>query len=264
MDSSVWIARGVVVGSGAIVLLLALAALVFQQGARRAALVAGLVPAALVAPAVALSLAAFAFIRVFAGLAAGAGNDGLSAIVRLEAEGVWGTARVGFGLAALAGLLGLAGGLLRFGAGRDGAPACSARRGLVLLLLPLTAVLAAGLQARQLWKSVAVAQAVVAETGGDATRQAAVGDFMAAQGLGTTGSGSIAETAQFVAAGATGASLGGVLLVVILLGLATCGTLLAWPVRVGPVFVAASSGLWLLLCGVGAAAALGWGAPPAF
>lgn len=260
MQSS-WIATGVVAAVALVVLLAALLAVAFQQGQRRAALVAGLAPAALIPAVVAVALGAYQLTGLFAGLAASGGG---SAPVLAGAAEIWRTARLGFGLAALVGLVGLLGGLLRFGSTPASVPACSARRAAVLSLLPLLAWLVAGLQARELRVTLAIAQAVVADTGDDPARKAAVERFLEAQDLGGRGSAGIAAISERIARGIALASLGGGLLAVILLGLAVTGTILAWPVRVGPLFVGVSSGFWFLSTLAAVALALGLGAPPTF
>jgi hypothetical protein len=186
------------------------------------------------------------------------------AAVLAGTQELWWTVRVGFGLAALVGLVGLVGGLLRFGAAPPSAPACSARRAAVLALLPLLALFVAGLQLRELRLGVGIAQAVVADTGTDSARKVAVERYLEAHDLATQGSAGIAEVSRRIALAIAVASLGGGLAVVILLGLALTGTILAWPVRVGPAFVVASSGLWFLLTLAATVLALGFGAPPTF
>jgi len=260
MQSS-WVATGVVAAVGSVVLLAALLAVVLQKGPRRAALVAGLAPAALVPAVVAVALTALQLSGLFGGMAVTGGG---AAAVLAGTQEAWQTVRVGFGLATLVGLVGGLGGLLRFGAAPPAAPACSARRGAVLALLPLLALLVTGLQARELRVGVGITHAVVTDTGADSARQAAVERYLEAHDLRTRGSAGIAELSQRIARGIALASLGGGLLVVILLGLSLAGTILAWPVRVGLVFVLASSGFWAVLTLASTALALGFGAPPTF
>ncbi len=262
MDSSGWIATGVVAGSGLIALLLAVGALALQAGPRRAALVAGLAPAALVPPAGAVALAGLQLSRLFESVAL-AGSGG-AAPVLAGTQAVWLTVRVGFGLLALVSLVGLLGGLLRFGAAPEGAPECSPRRAIVLTLIPVLALLLAAVQARELRQGLTLARAVVADVGADAGRQAAVEAWLASQGLGVEGTAGIAEVSRRLALAISLAGLGGGVVLVVLTGLTLTGAILAWPVRVGPVFVTAASGLWLLLALAGALLALGLGAPPSF
>lgn len=257
-----WIAIGVVAAVGSVVLLAAVLALALQKGPRRAALVAGLAPAALIPVVVAVALAAFELTKVLGAMAA-TGGGGATAVLTGTRE-IWWTVRVGFGLAALVGLVGLAGGLLRFGAAPPGAPGCSPRRAAVLALLPLLALLVAGLQVRELRLGIGIVQAVVTDTGVDSARKAAVERYLEAHDLATRGMDGIAEVSQRIARAIATASVGGALLVVILLGLTLTGTILAWPVRVGPAFVVASSGLWLVWMVAGTLLALGLAAPPTF
>lgn len=262
MQSSNWMAAGVTALTGLIVWLAAAAALLFQKGPRRAALVAGLLPAALIPAVVSVALSAFTLARLFSGMAV-AGSAG-AAEVLAGTQGVWSTARVGFGAAALVGWLGLLGGLLRFGSAPATAPACSVRRAVVLAALPLLALLVAGLQAHELRLGTGIARAVVTATAGDPARKAAVERYLEAHDLAGHGSAAIAQISERVARAIALASLGGALALVILLGLTVTGMILAWPVRVGPVFVAASSGLWTLLALAGTALAVGLGAPATF
>src|SRR5262245_13587756 len=175
MDESVWIARAAVAVVGGVTLIAALVLVVLQQGVRRAALVAGLLPAALLAPVVATMLAAFGLTSLFQGMAQGAG--GMTAILAGMVE-VWGTVRLGFGLAALVGRVGLLGGFARWGAAGDAARPSSARRSLVLVVLPCAALLIASLQARELRLAITISQAVVADTGSDAARKASVESYL--------------------------------------------------------------------------------------
>jgi hypothetical protein len=162
MGSGSQLATGVTAFTGLLVFLVACVLLFLQNGQRRAALVAGLAPAALVPAVIAVALAAMQIAQSFAGMAAG-GSGGATAVLAMTRE-TWWTARLGFGVAALIGLVGLASGLARFGSPPAGTPACSLRRAAVLTLLPCLALLVVAVQVRELRLGVGIAQAVVADT----------------------------------------------------------------------------------------------------
>jgi len=131
----------------------------------------------------------------------------------------------------------------------------------VLLVLPLGgALLAAGL-ATQLRSALRVVQAVVLDVKDDPARKALVDGVLASEGLRTEGAGSIAEISEHISWRVTIGMLGGLALVVVLVGLALTGALLAAPVRVSAAFVAAASALWLVVLLAAGAVALGVGNP---
>ena len=183
------------------------------------------------------------------------------AAVTAECQRVWALVRMGSGaflvVAVVAALLGV----IPLGSRAD-APACSGRRGLVLLLLPLGgALLAAGL-AVELRSAVRVANAVVVDDKNDAARSALVEKVLASEGLGgATGAGGIAAISEHIARRVTVGTFGGLALAVVLGGLSLTGALIAAPVRVSAGFVASASVLWLAVILAAAGVALGAGHP---
>jgi hypothetical protein len=234
-----------VLGLSLLLFLASAALILFQKGRRRAALVAPLVPLVALPAVLAVALGSFRLTRAFAYMAA---TGGVLAVVPVL-HGVWLLTRcAGAALALLAGL-GLVGGLIRTGAA-DASPACSPPRAVALLLLPAMAlVLLAGL-VREERTAVHVARLVIED------KSPQNETAMAAYGFGT-GTGAIAAVSSRIARAAIFGSAGSILAAVVLLGLSLTGAILAWPVRVGPGFAAASALLWMALLTAGAAIAAG-------
>lgn len=231
-------------GAGVLfIVALVVMAFLTHRGRQRAAIIACALPLGLVPLALTVSYGSHALINTFSGMAL-SGTGGMAAVTG-ECQRVWALVRMGSGafvaVAAVAALLGV----LPLGSHAD-APACSGRRGLVLLLLPLCgALLAAGL-AMQLRSAVRVANAVVIDDKNDAARRALVEAVLASEGLGgATGGGGIAAISQHIARRVTVGMVGGLTLAVVLVGLSLTGALIAAPVRVSAAFVASASALWL-------------------
>lgn len=219
-------------------------------GARRPGLVAGGLSLCLLAPAVATAYASRQLIGLFAGMAASqsAGNEWL-----LDAgASLWLLQRVAWGAFAAACVLGLLLGLLRFGRSADEMP-CSVRRSVVLFLLPALGLALTCTVTHQLWKAVRVSAAVMSSSENDPARKARADAVLEAEGLATRGAGSIAAMSSFIARATTAGFFGGLTAVVVLVGLALPGFILAWRVRFGTAFSVLSSAVWLLVA-VGAGA----------
>lgn len=213
-----------------------LAAAVSRPGSRRAGLVAGGLPLALLPPVLAAAYASAKLGGLFAAepVAAAEACASLGLLQRLA----WG----GFAVSCA---LGFVLGLLR----RGGTPedvACSLRRGVVLVLLPCLGLLVAGALTERLGKALRVTAAVVSSDAGDPASRARTDAVLEAEGLPSRGPGSIGELARFIARSTTLGTFGGVAAVLILLGLALPGFILAWRVRFGTAFVGLASSLWLL------------------
>jgi hypothetical protein len=223
-------------------------------GRLRAGLVLSALPLVLVLPAAAVAFGGFSLINTFSGMAvSGTGGEAtvLAACARL-----WTLVRVAAGGVALLSLFFLPLGLVPFGAPRDAVPALSARRAVVLSVLPLCACLLVGAQVAQMRSALRVSAAVVRTPASDAER-AAARDVMRSEGLPGEGSAGIAETSNLISIRTILAGLGGIVVLVVLPGLALTGLFLAAPVRVGTAFVVAASLSWLAVAAVSAAVALG-------
>ena len=240
-----------VCGLTLLVLLAGAALMFFQKGSRRAALVAPLVPLVALPTLVAVALGSFRFAEAIASMAM-AGSEGAAAFLPVGRE-IWLVTRSAGASLVLLGLLGLSGGLIRTGAD-DPAPECSRLRAVALFLIPAAAlVLLAGLVREE---RTALHLARIATENRSPANEAA----LAAYGFGA-GSGSIAALSQRIALATTLGSAGSILAAVILLGLGASGGLLAWPVRVGLAFTAASVVIWVAVLAMGAAVAAGLYSP---
>ncbi len=257
MDSSLAVAAALVAFAALVLAFVVLGLFFAHSGPRRAGLVASALPLASTLPVVAGSYAAFRLIRAFSAMSA----TGTAGEVHPELMGAWMVLRIGWGGTAAVALLALVFGLLPTRE-RAGVPACSTRRALVLLAIPVCALaLAAGLL-HPMRSSLRVANAVVQPGADDAAGKAAAERALEAEGLGSArGSAGIAAISNHIAVGMTLGSVGGLVALVVLLGLAATGALLAARVRVPALFVAAGSGLALLAALLGAAIALGVGDP---
>jgi hypothetical protein len=244
--------------SVALVTVIVLAALllvgVSRPGPRRAGLVAGGLPLALLPPMTAAAYVSWKLVGLFSG-AAKAGGGGtrmlsdacgsLELLLRLA----WG----GFSAACV---LGLVLGLVRSGRSTKDIT-CTARRGAVLVLLPVLGLLVAGTLTRAVASALRVTAAVAASDVGDPESRARADAVLAAADLPTRGSGSIGATARYLARAMMLGTFGGITAVHVLLGLALPGFILAWRVRFGVVFQAFASTAWLLAAILGGAMGFG-------
>lgn len=214
-----------------------------RPGPRRAGLVAGGIPLALLSPAMATAYAAWQLIGLFAGIAQ-TGSGG--ARLFLDAcTSLWLLQRAAWGAFAVSCLCGVVLGLLRLGRSSDDVP-CSLRRGLVLLLLPLLGLAAASSVASQVGKALGVSAAVMSPDATDPASQKRALAVFAAEGLETQGAASIAATSAFIRRATMVGFFGGVTAGIVLLGLALAGFILVWRVRFEASFMALASALWLL------------------
>lgn len=241
----------------ALAAVVALVAGLARPAGRRAGLVAGGLPLALLPPVATAGYGSWRLVRQLSGLvqAPTATGDLTAAFAQ-----AWLLQRVAWGAFAGACLVGLVIGLSSFlgSPGDDGeGPRCSARRALVLLFLPVVALLVAGLAARPLARALRVASAVVSSDRKDPALQKRAEDVLSAEGFAATGSGSIGSISRFVSGNLVLGVLGGVLGTLVLVGLAAPGFVLAWRVGSGPALAAAASALWLVAAAGAALVALG-------
>jgi len=225
----------------AVAFITALAIGLWWPGVRRAGLLAGALPLGLLLPAVATAYASQQLINVFAGMAQ-AGSGGARAVLDACAS-LWVLQRVAWGGFAVLCVAGFLIGLLRFGPSGNGVP-CSARRGLLLSLLPVLGLLVAGSVAHQLGKAMRVSAAVVSSDHKNPASEQTSEAALAAEGLG--GGASIAAISGFIARAMMIGLFGGMAAVIVLIGLALPGFILAWRVSFGTRFVVLASALWLL------------------
>jgi len=226
-----------------VVLVSLLASGLSRPGRRRAGLVAGGLPLALLPPVVATAYASSKLVGLFEGLAraqTGAVRDALESLASL-----WMLQRVAWGAFVASCVVGLLLGLWRSGRSTD-EPACSARRGLVLLLLPALGLVVTALTTRPLAGALRVSAAVISSDQKDPASRKRQDAILEAEGLPTRGAGSIASTSRFISRAVMTGLFGGAIAAVVLLGLALPGFVLAWRVGFGAAFSAAASLVWLL------------------
>lgn len=222
---------------------------------RRAGLVAGGLPLALLAPALATAYGSWDFVRAFSDvMGAPAAARGLPAVF----ASFWLLQRAAWGACAVACLVGLLLALSRvLASSGDEAPPCSASRALVLIALPVLGVLVAGLATRPFVTALRVSSALVLSDPRDPAKQKRAEAVLEDEGLAATGSGSLARTSRFLARSLVLGVLGGVLGSLVLLGLAVPGLVLASRVRFGPAFAGAASALWIAVAAGASLVALG-------
>jgi hypothetical protein len=238
----------------AIVLVALLLAGVSRPGPRRAGLVAGGLPLALLPPMTAAAYVSWKLVGLFSG-AAEAGGGG-TRMLHDAGGSLEVLLRLGWGGFATACVLGLVLSLVRSGRPSNDV-ACSLRRGAVLMLLPVLGLLVAGTLSRVVASALRVTAAVTSsDTSGPESRPR-TDAVLEAEGLPTQGSGSIGAIARHLARATTLGVFGGVTAVPVLLGLALPGFILAWRVRFGGAFLAFASTAWLLAAILAGAVAVG-------
>ncbi|MFI4942166.1 MAG: hypothetical protein ACHP85_02815 [Burkholderiales bacterium] len=242
-----------VVAAAVLVALLALG--LMRPGARRAGLVAGGLPLALLPTVAATAYVSWKLIGLFAAM----GETGGGTMQQLldACASLWLIARVGWGAFAVACVLGLLLAFLRSGPS-PGDAACSARRGFVLVLLPVLGLLIASTVTHHVGRALRITAAVVSSVENDPASKKRSDAALAAEGLATEGSGSLAAISGFIAREAMIGTFGGATAAVILLGLAAPGAILAWRVQFGSSFLAIAAALWLLAAALGGLVAGGF------
>jgi hypothetical protein len=219
-----------------------------RPGPRRAGLVAGGLPLALLPPVAAAAYASSKLITLFSEMAQ-SGSASMRAVLDACAS-LESLLRLAWGGFAATCVLGLVLGLVRSGRSLNDV-ACSTRRGVVLALLPALGLLLAGLVTHEVRVALRVTAAVVGPEEGDAKSRERSDAALEAAGLPTGGSGSIGAVANYLARAAMLGTFGGITTLVVLLGLALPGFILAWQVRFGVTAVAAASAAWLLAAVLG-------------
>jgi hypothetical protein len=223
-------------------------------GRRRAGLIAGALPLALLPVVTATAYASWRLVGVFSGLTQDQPGAALNLLEPMGA--LWAIQRVAWGTSSAACALGLALGFWRSEGATDNA-SCSARRGLVLLLLPAIALAVAGLTTRPLVKALRVSAAIVSSVHDDPASQVRTESVLEAEGVQARGAGSIAAAATNISRAMMTGLFGGATAAVVLVGLALPGFILAWRVRFGATFTALSSLTWLLAAAAAALVAAG-------
>jgi hypothetical protein len=139
----------------------------------------------------------------------------------------------------------------------DGFEASSARRGLVLLLLPVLALSASALLTQRVAKGTRCGALVLASTGDEPGARERNEAALESEGFAMNRSGSLGRLARYLSRTTLVGTFGGATLAIVLLGLAAPGFVLAWGSRFGAGFRSAATALWLLAGAFGAFAGLG-------
>jgi hypothetical protein len=211
-----------------------------RPGPRRSGIVAGGLPLCLLPPVLAAAYGSWQLLGAFAGMR----PEAPGASVLAAFDSVWLLQRLAAGAALGLCLVGLLIGLLRFG-GSTGDQACSARRGAVLLLLPVLAFAATALAFRPLVGGLRVAGALMFFSAQAPESQQRVESILAAEGLQSRGSGALGAAARFVTRAPVTGLFAGLTAAVVVLGLALPGFVLAWRVRFGAAFSALALLAWI-------------------
>jgi hypothetical protein len=226
--------------ASAVVFLILVVAGFSRPGPRRSGIVAGGLPLCLLPPVLAAAYGSWQLLGAFAGMAPDAAAP--SALAAFDS--VWMLQRLAWGAALGLCLVGLLIGLLRFGGSSDDR-ACSARRGLVLLLLPALALAASTLALRPLVGSLRVAGALMFLGAAAPENQQRVESILAAEGLQSRGPGALGAASRFVARAPVAGMFAGATAALVLPGLALPGFVLAWRVRFGGAFSALALLAWI-------------------
>ncbi|HEX9188752.1 MAG TPA: hypothetical protein VGB87_16850, partial [Vicinamibacteria bacterium] len=125
-----------------------------RPGPRRAGLVAGGLPLALLAPVVATSYSSWKLVGLFSGMALEQPTGAMRTLLEGFAS-LWFLQRAGWGAFCALCIVGVLLGLLRSGTSADDV-ACSTRRGFTLLLLPVLGLAAASVTTERLATAVRV------------------------------------------------------------------------------------------------------------
>ena len=249
----------VLVGLGqAAVLVILLAVGLSRPGSSRAGLVAGGMPLALLPLAAATAYASWALLNIFSG--ALIVQPGATSVVVDACAALWRLERLACGAFAASCALGLLVGLLRFG-GASAGNACSPRRGLLLVLLPVLGLALVGGLARQLGAAVRVTAAAIPTPTDDAETRKRADAVLESEGFGR---GHLGKIPDFIGRSLLLGTFGGATALGILIGLALPGFILAWRIGFGAPFTALATGLWLAGGAAAGLVALGLFDPLAF
>jgi hypothetical protein len=236
----------------ALAILIVLAALLlagtWRAGARRPGLVAFGLPLALVPPVLAAAYAARKLLGLFSGFAES--GDGGSMRLLDACASLGALQRLAWGGFVAACALGLLLSLLPASRAEHQGEACSVRRAALLALLPLLGPLVALPVTLGVARALRVTAAVTSSIEDPAGRER-TDAVLEAAGFSSSGSGSIGAISRFIARATLVGSFGGATAVVVLLGLALPGLILAWRVRFDGTFRAAASVAWLLAAVMG-------------
>jgi hypothetical protein len=193
------------------------------------------------------------------GLLGGLQDFGPTGQVQAVTASLWQLQSVAWAAFALSCLVGLALGLVRSGGGEPG-DASSARRAVVLVMLPLLGLLLTTLVTQRVAKGTRVGAIALSSMGDPSARER--GDAaLEAEGFSTERAGGLGRLARYLSRTTLVGTFGGAFVATVLLGLAVPGFILAWRVRFGASFRAAAAAVWLIGAVFGVVACLGLLAP---
>jgi hypothetical protein len=245
----------VMAAAGVAVLVTLLVAGLSRPASARAGMIGGGLPLALLPP-----LAASAFVAAkTGGLLGGLQDFGPAGQVQAVTASLWQLQSLAWAAFALSCLVGLALGFVGAGGGDPGA-AGSARRGVVLVLLPLVGLLLTALLTHRVAKGTRVG-AIALSSMGDPSAGERGDAALEAEGFSTDRSGGLGRLARYLSRTTLVGAFGGAFAATVLLGLAIPGFILAWRVRFGAAFRAAAAAVWLIGAVFGVLASLGLLAP---
>ena len=241
----------VVAATAAAVLVTLLVAGLSRSAAGRAGMVAGGLPLALLPP-----LAASAFVAAkIGGMLGGLQDFGPTGQVQAVTASLWRLQSLAWAALALSCLVGLVLGFVR-ARGGEAVEASSARRGAVLVLLPLLGLLLATVVTHRVAKGTRVATIGLSSLSDSSTHDS-VNAALEAEGFSMETPGSLGRLARYMSRTTLVGAFGGAFVATVLLGLAVPGFILAWRVRFGAWFRAAAAAVWLIGAVFGVLASLG-------
>jgi hypothetical protein len=242
----------VTVAAAVAVLATLLVAGLSRPAVARAGMIAGGLPIALLPP-----VAASAFVAAKSGgLLGGLPDFGPSGQVQAVTASLWQLQSLAWAAFALACVVGLALGLVRAGGG-DAGEAASARRGVVLLLLPLAGLLLTALVTQSVAKGTRVGAIALSSMGDDASARERGEAALEAEGFSMSKSGDLGRLARYLSRTTLVGTFGGAFVATVLLGLALPGFILAWRARFDTPFRVGAAAVWLIGAVFGLLASLG-------
>ncbi len=245
----------VVAATAAAVLATLLVAGLSRPAAGRAGMVGGGLPLALLPP-----LAASWFVAAkTGGMLGGLQDFGPTGNVEAVTASLWQLQSLAWAAFALSCVVGLALAFIR-ALGEESGEASSARRGAVLVLLPLLGLVLTTLVTHRVAKGTRVATLALSNLS-DPSAHERVNAALEAEGFGVETPGSLGRLARYLTRTTLVGVFGGAGVATVLLGLAVPGFILAWRAGFGAAFRAAAAAVWLIGAVFGVLASLGLLAP---
>jgi hypothetical protein len=191
------------------------------------------------------------------GLLGGLQDFGPAGQVQAVTASLWQLQSLAWAAFALACVVGLLLGFVRAGGGEAG-EAATARRSVVLLLLPLAGLLLTALVTQSVAKGTRVGAIALSSMGDDDASARERGEAaLEAEGFSMSRSGDLGRLARYLSRTTLVGTFGGAFVATVLLGLALPGFILAWRVRFDTPLRVGAAAVWLIGAAFGLLASLG-------